>query len=82
MTDQKRAHYSVYSVELDRGCTVFNARSKDEAREEALQQVLGELLDNLYDGDASSSDYDAKSDLEVTLLCDNQTVRALETQDM
>lgn len=73
-----KAHYSVYSNELDKSCIVFNARNRQEAQDEALNQVFGEILDNYYNGDAASSDYDPKTDLEVTVLCDDRTVRAIE----
>ena len=82
-TTETRAHYNVYSNELDEGCIVFNCRSQEQARDEALNQVLGERLDNLYDGDANSHpDYDPESDLEVSVICDDRLVKAIEMRDI
>ena len=82
-TTETRAHYNVYSNELDDGCIVFNCIDREQAVREALNQVLGERLDRLYDGDANSHpDYDPESELEVTVICDDRLVKAVETRDI
>lgn len=71
-------HYRVHSDAVGESCIVFNAQDEEEARCEALNQYLGERLDFLFHGDASScEEYDGDNDLQITLLCDSNVVKAI-----
>lgn len=76
-------HYSVSSEILDTRVFVFNSPDKGAARDAALNNGLGERLDNCFDGDAHSSpDYDPDSDLTIEQIADDNVLCVVEERDL